>query len=148
MNFSFWNFYFAEKMEEKEPQSIYSIPRVPQCMSPLLQASVSPHGPRGWDTLACGWGGGGSQLGRLKNKPVYSVIWTIHLHVGNLPSNAVLIWPPLPPLPPPPRSCMDRCTECISMRLSCKHSRVLPWTAADTGSSALTSLIEVYRIHS
>jgi hypothetical protein len=68
-------------------QSTY-INREVQCLSPRLNwdpptpsppASVfsPPPGTKGGgDTLACGWGGGGSQFGRLERKPsTLSTLW-------------------------------------------------------------------------
>ena len=48
------------------PQSIY-VPRVPQCLSPRTNWDPSTLS-RNRDTLACGWGGGGSQFGGLEKK--------------------------------------------------------------------------------
>ncbi len=64
----------------------YTIRRVPQCLSPrpnwvrpppFPQASVPPSpGQKGDATLACGWGGGLIQFGRLVRKPgTLSTLW-------------------------------------------------------------------------
>jgi hypothetical protein len=47
-----------------------SVPSSELASPPLPQASVSPRNQSGGGaTLACRWGGGGSQFGRLERKP-------------------------------------------------------------------------------
>ncbi len=66
-------------------EGLYCIPRVPECLSlrpnwllpsPLPQASVSPRNQRGGN-IAYGWGGGGSQFGRLERKPAMHSVYSV-----------------------------------------------------------------------